>query len=160
MLHRYVFMNVPHMCLFACVCVYVYTVCVSQWGTCPSWFPAAGLAALIGAESADPAEQLEVRLALTHWSWKHAQKTDQHLQHFTYSSILLSLSLLLYCIALQCTFEQCCFNLISKLHYTKPNWTSIEQDWINMNKTELYQTTLKKINSTIPKQNWIHPNLN
>lgn len=71
-----------------------------------------------------------------------------------------SLSLLLYCIALQCTFEQCCFNLISKLHYTKLNWTGIEQDWINMNKTELYQTTLKKMNSTIPKQNWIHPNLN
>lgn len=137
MLHRYVFRNISHMCL--CVHTFVYTVCVSQWGTCPSWFPAAGPAALIGVESADPAEQLEVRLTLTYWSWKHAQKTDQHLQHFTYSSILFSLSW--YCIALQCTFEQCCFNLISKLHYTRLNWTKFKV-LDRADRTELISTKL------------------
>lgn len=144
MLHRYLFMNVPHMCLFV---QYIFCVCISRWGTCPSWFPAAGLAALIGAESADPAEQLEVQLALTHWCWKHAQKTDQHLQHFTYSSILLSL--LLYCIALQCTFEQCCFNLISKLFYTTLNWIELIS-----NRTEFIWTKLNSIKLLIWR-NWM-----
>lgn len=57
---------------------------------------------------------------------------------FTTLLTLASLSLSLYCIALQCTSER---NLISKLYYTSLNCTeqhqTTEHNWNNLNRTEV-----------------------